>query len=218
MGSQRIHASNENETMSAKRWISLLFLLPGALVLAGAQESVTDPAEAMRAIANSPAGSPQRRALRQATTLAVAASKTIEDGRTPVAGEEPAPVRITENLVEIGYPLSWVVEEVVYRYGDAYLYDLVSRVVFLYGQTIKDLLRDAIREGARRRAADRARALHKVAAGGGRPALLSGLSAAELTAYDWEPVDWDLIGLSEQSTDLRFLEPNDDPGAPASVQ
>jgi hypothetical protein len=171
----------------------------------------------MRDIANRPPDDARRQSLRQATAQAVQRSKEVLDarqaarraaGKPPLEpGEEPPAVQVADNLIMIGYPLAWVAEEIAYRYGNENLVDVIKHVVFLYGQSIKDLLRDAIEEGARRRAADRAEARRKA-----RDEGVDALSAEERTMLTWEPLDWTLVRLGETPIDLRFLLPNDDPG------
>lgn len=139
-----------------------------------------------------------------------------------------------ERLIELGMPLPWVLTEVVFFYGDDELPDIVASAVFMYGQTIKDLVRDAIRAGAAERSVWRVRVYRALRAAGGdaadpaavlavRPlpgrelATPLTVAAARLIA-EWSPVDWTLVGLAERSIDLRFLAPNDDPGGYASAQ
>lgn len=129
------------------------------------------------------------------------------------------PVDLVARLLVAEYPPAWVVEEIVFLYGPFQLPELVAKFRFMVGQSSKDVLRDAVRLGAARRAAERVRMCRGLRAAGTGAVEVLGRPVAEAEAIcAWETVEWNLVGLGEYSTDLRFLAPNDDPGGYVSAQ
>jgi hypothetical protein len=106
---------------------------------------------------------------------------------------------------ELGYTLSLVVEEVVYQFGNAGLADMVALSIQRFGQRSKDLVRDSVRDGARRRYLARDDALDEFAPGGPWRALVL------------EPIDMTQVDFGEFIAGVRDLQPNDDPGGSASA-
>lgn len=133
------------------------------------------------------------------------------------AGTEP--LAIGGELMTAGYPVGWVVEEIVFRYGDLQLPELVGQVRFLYGQSVKDLVRDAVRRGAARRFVERERMCRALREAGDGAAEVAGRPVSEARAIcAWDAVDWNLVAFGEGATDLHNLLYNDDPGAYVSAQ
>lgn len=133
------------------------------------------------------------------------------------AGQEPD--ELADQLIPLAYPLIWIVEDIVFYYGEEQLPALVQRIALRFGQSAKDLLRDAIRAGAMRRAAVIDCLAARAAANPGADAAeIAGPCNADPAWLAWEPVNWDLVAEGERLADLRFLQPNDDPGGLASRQ
>lgn len=108
--------------------------------------------------------------------------------------------------LEHNWPLSRVVEEVVYNFGNAGLAQLVFFAISNRGQQSRSIVRDAVMLGAERRFIERQIALSLEAqpAAGWREAVL-------------EPIDPGLIDYGERMAGVVGLLPNDDPGGSASA-
>lgn len=145
--------------------------------------------------------------------------QAVSGGARATGGEEvEGPVALARRLLADEYPLAWVVEEVVFRFGNEQLPELVSMAHLMFGQASRDVVRDAVRRGAARRSAARAAAQRALRAGDGMVSVAGeGQVDAQIVA-GWERVNWGLVELGERPTGVHYLYYNDDPGGYVSLQ